>query len=203
MWRVTKTAEQKIGVQFAVHPTRRSAHSSPRQAPLCFIINNNTTCSVALLAAIGLEQFTSWIVQRPAHAHGRYTRSLPSHLHGCTCHLLFLFHPPGDRAQPEGKRDLVPLDTRPRLFPSCPPCLHCPASSAERPPGTKSCCPFLDQVQEPQSLAPDLERASASPLISGAPLSPQEAPLPSSNLTRGMWGTGVTETPNFNLPLNR
>lgn len=43
LWRVTKTAEQKIGVQFAVHPAQRSAHSRPRQAPLRFIINNNTT----------------------------------------------------------------------------------------------------------------------------------------------------------------
>ena len=43
MWRVTKTAEQKIGVQFAVRPGQRAAHSSPWQAPPRFIINNNTT----------------------------------------------------------------------------------------------------------------------------------------------------------------
>lgn len=41
-WRVTKTAEQKIGVQFAVRPAQRSVHSCPRQAPLRCIINNNT-----------------------------------------------------------------------------------------------------------------------------------------------------------------
>lgn len=41
-WRVTKTAEQKIGVQFAVRPAQRSVHSCPRQAPLRCIVNNNT-----------------------------------------------------------------------------------------------------------------------------------------------------------------
>lgn len=47
---------------------QRSAHSSPWQAPLRFIINNNTRGSMALSTVRVPKQFTSWIIHRGLHS---------------------------------------------------------------------------------------------------------------------------------------
>jgi hypothetical protein len=64
---------------------QRSAHSSRWQAPLRFIINNNTHGSMALSAVRVPEQFTSWIIHRGLHTPAAATRSptQPFSGHGC------------------------------------------------------------------------------------------------------------------------
>lgn len=151
MWRVTKTAEQKIGVQFAVHPVQRLAHSSPWQAPLRFIINNN---------AMRLDgPFSSYRpraiykpddTQRAAHACWQHTRPLPHHSRGHTCHPPFLLPPPGDHAQSGGKRPSCSLDAA-RLLPChLPRRLYWPwalAASPQARQGPSPCHPCWTEGQ--------------------------------------------------------
>lgn len=89
MWRVTKTVEQKIGVQFAVHAARRPAHSTPWQVPVCFIINNNTT---RLSGPFSRHRPRAIRKLRYTHRPARACPSGPSRGH--VCHLPSLLAPP-------------------------------------------------------------------------------------------------------------
>lgn len=156
MWRVTKTAEQKIGVQFAVHPVQRLAHSSPWQAPLRFIINNN---------AMRLDgPFSSYRpraiykpddTQRAAQACRQHTRPLPHHSRGHTC------HPPFPAATTWGscpiRRETALMQPRRRSAPALPPSSS-PllavgiGSEPTGQAGTKPLPPLLDRGPVPLSL---------------------------------------------------
>lgn len=81
--RVTKTAEQKIAVPFAVRPARRPAGSCPRQAPVRCVINDNTTRRRAV--------YKLDYTQRPA-------RPSPATRTGTRAAILSGRHPPGVRA---------------------------------------------------------------------------------------------------------
>lgn len=176
-WRVTKTAEQKIGVQFAVRPAQRSVHSCPRQAPLRCIVNNNTARLPGPFGgcrprAIYRLDYT----QRPA-------RPLPGRSHGHTCHS------PCWPSPTWGPSPVGPWGARPSLCPGRLPRLYRLSSLAESPPSP--CCPLWDHL----SFSLLLERASGPPRASKVPLSPRGPLFSPLNFTGRMWGAVVSESP--------
>lgn len=151
---------------------------------------------MALPAATGPEQFTSWIIHR-----GLHTPASDIHV-GAHATLPSCCHPAGEVPDCRETGPCPPLDTGLSCSPSCLPCLLCWHWLAESPPGLAEAKPLQDQVHSPPPFS-CLERVWNSSDFSSVPLSPQEAYLPSFELLGRMWGAAVTQTHECILPANK
>lgn len=132
----TNTAEQKIGVQFAVQPAQR-------RTPLRSLINNNATRLSGPLRGSRLSR---------SHAGsdtGRHT-ALLGHAQGCSATL-----------SPCITRRRAPTDRGLSLCPAA--VLASPGLCPQRSHQDKPCCPFLPKHRR-SSLAPRVREASWSPI---------------------------------------